>query len=539
MKLSFQQLLKQLKEIIYLMDGTQVPFKIQLLKSIAIAQWKAPTQLVEYHEVLLFLASHPENKQILQLVEKEFKRITLYLKNCSKKDRQKYNDTGVPYTNLLTRFSHDLFYQLQQDQSIQLSIDSYEEEGVDLNTLLKMTLPALEKDETTAGLGNNELLNALGIPPNQQLNFLLNEFSTLNAQPSIKDYLWESMKLFVEVAPSNPLFSRSYNRMAVQNVFFQNQLLKKFDSQQLIELPLPKPVQLSLGQKEEIAKVVQHSLTLTLRETDPSTYMDLSTLRLYELDRGISIAIYGMNEYRQLPLQSYIGYTLFKNGFPAAYGGSWIFGQRAMFGLNIFEAFRGGESGYMMCQLLRVYKQVFKLTYIDVEPYQYGLDNPDGIRTGAFWFYYRYGFRPVNSSLFQLAEHEHGKIKNNIGYRSSEKILLQFTKSNIALQYANRIPTDLGDIKSTITKLIASKYNGNRTEAIEHTKHELLSHFNSKFHFIKSETMVLEDMAFLVKVLKKKPTLNIQLIKKLIKTKPVCPYQYNELLIKFLTQIMQ
>ena len=107
------------------------------------------------------------------------------------------------------------------------------------------------------------------------------------------------------------------------------------------------------------------------------------------------------------------------------------------------------------------------------------------------------------------------------------------------MQYANRIPTDLGDIKSTITKLIASKYNGNRTEAIEHTKHELLSHFNSKFHFTKSETMVLEDIAFLVKVLKKKPTLNIQLIKKLIKTKPVCPYQYNELLIKFLTQITQ
>ena len=119
-------------------------------------------------------------------------------------------------------------------------------------------------------------------------------------------------------------------------------------------------------------------MVLTGRETDTSTYMDENSFRLFELERGISVAIYGMTPERQLPLESYVGYTLFKNGFPAAYGGAWVFGERSLFGINVFEQFRGGESGFILCQLLRVYRQAFNVNYFEVEPYQFGLDNPEG-----------------------------------------------------------------------------------------------------------------------------------------------------------------
>lgn len=95
---------------------------------------------------------------------------------------------------------------------------------------------------------------------------------------------------------------------------------------------------------------------------------------------------------------------MFKNGLPIAYGGSWIWADQAKFGLNILEPYRGGESGYVMCQLLRVYQQVFGLKMIEVDAYQFGLDNPDGIRSGAYWFYYRYGFRSMTEALCLLAE---------------------------------------------------------------------------------------------------------------------------------------
>ena len=61
---------------------------------------------------------------------------------------------------------------------------------------------------------------------------------------------------------------------------------------------------------------------------------------------------------------------LFGITIPVAYGGSWIMGERAAFGMNIFEPFRGGESGFMMCQVLRTYRQTFGVRYFEVHAHQ-------------------------------------------------------------------------------------------------------------------------------------------------------------------------
>ena len=282
-----------------------------------------------------------------------------------------------------------------------------------------------------------------------------------------------------------------------------------------------------------MAAIIKRALVLTMRETDPATFMDESSLRLFELERGISIAIYGMKAERQLPFQSYIGYTLFKNGLPAAYGGSWMFGKRAMFGLNIFETYRGGESGFMMCQLLRVYIQVFELDYVEVEAYQFGLDNPDGIRSGAFWFYYRYGFRSLNKALNSLSAKEFQKIKQQKGYRSSEKILLQFTESNIVLKLQPAVHIKHSEIAAGITKMINVRFGGNRMLAeqkataafLQKTKMELPSNVN--------ELQVLKEVALWAEAFQIKNKNQLQLMRAMIHLKPIDPYAYNQVIQGF------
>ncbi|NJN64483.1 MAG: hypothetical protein HC882_06110, partial [Acidobacteria bacterium] len=90
-----------------------------------------------------------------------------------------------------------------------------------------------------------------------------------------------------------------------------------------------------------------------------ATYIEARSLFVVDLEHGLSVAVYGMFAARQLPLESYLGFTLFKNGLAVAYGGAWLLGPHANFGMNIFEPYRGGESGFMMCQVLRVYRQRF------------------------------------------------------------------------------------------------------------------------------------------------------------------------------------
>jgi hypothetical protein len=218
----------------------------------------------------------------------------------------------------------------------------------------------------------------------------------------------------------------------------------------------PLPPELPPGKKatEHLLSVVRFSLMLTLRETDPSTFADPASLRLFQLERGVSVALYGLKAERQLPLQSYVGYTLFRNGVPVAYGGAWIFGRTARFGLNVFEAFRGGESGFLMAQLLRVYRQVFSLQSVDVEPEQFGRDNPDGIRSGAFWFYYRYGFRPVDPKLGELAQREDRKRQKDPAYRSSERTLIRLAQSDLRLSWEKVLHSSYAHIQLRMTKLL-------------------------------------------------------------------------------------
>jgi hypothetical protein len=264
--------------------------------------------------------------------------------------------------------------------------------------------------------------------------------------------------------------------------------------------------------------------------------MDESSIRYYQLERGISIAIYGMTADRQLPLESYIGYTLFKNGYPAAYGGGWVFGKRANFGINIFEWFRGGESGYMMCQLLRVYRQVFDVDYFEVEPYQYGLDNPEGIASGAFWFYYRFGFRPLDATLRKLADTEFKKISVQQNYRSSEKVLLRFTESNIALNLSRKIPLTAYEVTLKARNIFNRQHGGNRVEATQKIVNAFIKDTGANIqYFNQDEIAVMEQIAMLALVLKVNCAKNKQLLLSLIKTKPSNPYEYQSLLIKLLS----
>lgn len=526
---SFTSLLQYLQSLLFQFDEQHVVKKINILQRLSVLSWKTPEQLFAYQEVLLFMLSHPDNQRVLQHCKKEIKRIATILKTS---DSATYQDSGLPFTNLQTRFSHDLMTWLHQQRECRLELDSFEDKGTALNELLRLSLPAIERDETTAGLDNMSLLEALDIKPQQQVSFLLDQFNAFHQQALTKDFLWESMKPFFTIRSVKSNFSRLENRIEIPSLYYHSELMKRFDANALLDAPLPQPEKLNAEQASQVIKTIRYSLALTLRETDPATYIEPQSLRLYHLERGISVALYGMQADRQLALQSYVGYTLFKNAYPIAYGGSWIFGQRANFGLNIFEAFRGGESGYVMCQLLRTYLHAFSLTHIEVEPYQYGLDNPDGIASGAFWFYYKYGFRPVDVALNELAQREHHKIQTKKGYRSHEKILLRFTECNIALHRERTSTPAYGQVAENLSRLIRKTFKGQRSRALDACREIFKCHFKTPFSYTQQQSFAFDDVALLSAAMNFTEEKSLNQMKEMVLTKDTNPYRYNQLLIQ-------
>jgi hypothetical protein len=274
-------------------------------------------------------------------------------------------------------------------------------------------------------------------------------------------------------------------------------------------------------------------MTLTSRETDPVSYLDERSLRLFDLERGVSVAIFGMTHDRQLALESYVGFAAFKNGMPVSYGGAWVLGERADFGMNIFEPYRGGESGYLMCQLLRVYRQTFGVRYFEVDAQQFGLDNPEGIRSGAFWFYYRYGFRPTDAALERFARREKARLTARAGARSTRRTLLALTGSNVALNFGGGVPQTLADITTRVTQLVTRRYAGDRPAAEQDCINHALA-AGVRRPRDRDQRAALAELALCARALGALDQPRARLLNLMVKAKPHDVYEYQRLLTAFL-----
>ncbi len=526
-------LLEKLQQISNKYEPEVLIEKTNLLKQLSNLKKISASCLIAYHDTLLFLLAYPANKQQLLLTQQALKKLSLQLRKLSASQKAALRNSGLPNTPYRSRFSHDMVKWLLSHSDCSLQLHNIANDWFDLNEVLKLTLPSLEKSETTAGMENEMLLDTLRVPKNERLSFLVHELSKIEDKTYIKDHLFDGLGIYSDITPKSVKFSRAYNTIPVNEHYFHESILKKFDYKTLLDTPVNGAVKLSDGNKTQLITAIKNTMALTDRETDPITYMDTNQVWLYEMNRGISIAIYGMYPERQLPLQSYVGYTLFKNGVPAAYGGAWLFGKRADFGINIFEPFRGGESGYIMCELLRLYRSAFNISYFEVEPYQYGLDNPDGIATGAFWFYYRFGFRPLSKELSKIAAAENSKIIADKKYRTSKKTLIRFTEDNIALNLGNEIPVKIADITNPVIKMNASKFKSNRLEAENSCVKIFLEKTKMKLPESSQEIQVLKEVSMWAVSADIQNNDQLEIMKQMIKAKPTDCFKYQELLHKF------
>ncbi|MGZ4099912.1 MAG: hypothetical protein ACXVNM_13585 [Bacteroidia bacterium] len=463
---------KQLQSVLadFSAEGKQT--KLELLKNCSLERLSSAKTIREYHDTLLFILSYAEGQDIYFFAEKEMRRISGAIAM-----KQAINDqvtgSGITGTTTEGAYSLTLIQWLIKEFPGTVSLHSFDDTGIHPKEILKHGLPEAEFE-----LISDEKLNQLrwlekasGTKNKVKLLvWLVDVMNAINTSPILKDQLFESMKLFVSITPLEDSFSRSFGKVKIAKQFFHTDgIIKKFSEEELINKKLPPEKKLNDKEKKGIIKASRIALCLLNRETDPITYSEELQLKYYELERGLSIGLFSIDAERRLPLDSYIGFMMFKNGYPMSYGGAWLFGKRSLIGINIFESFRGGESAIVFAQLLRCYHMAFGATYFEVEPYQFGKNNPEGIQSGAFWFYFRFGFRPVDKSLHGLSLQEFKKISETKGYRSPAEILKQFTKSNLFVHLSDdrSIPIDPADLSKFITHQINKQFAGNRSAALK------------------------------------------------------------------------
>jgi hypothetical protein len=192
---------------------------------------------------------------------------------------------------------------------------------------------------------------------------------------------------------------------------------------QEIMRPLPRMQALSARDGARLIDIAMASLAVRHRETYHFNYANPREVYLADVGDGVSVAVFGLLPGHRFPLECTMGYLILSNGVPIGYGGSSLLFRQANTGVNIFDEFRGSEAAFLWTQVMRVYHALAGCTRFIANPYQFGGDNSEALKSGAFWFYYRLGYRPVLPEIRKLAQQEQAKIRRDRSYRSNMKTL--------------------------------------------------------------------------------------------------------------------
>lgn len=467
----------------------------KVLSSLLKTKEYPPAEVLPLHEHLLFIKAFPFNADLAALADKNLRRLELYIvKEVRRKNmrlKKAIENTGITGSKVIATFSYDLINCLVSTFPEAVVYDSCAIDAEEFFSLLNTLLPAPLREHFMEGGWNtvDEWLDAFsGKDRYRKLQLLLSFFNEAGLPRSQRDFLFERLQLYIE-ADLSRMPSRTNIFLPVDQPFIHaDGILKKTDLSSLIHAPVEENHALTVEERKRIVAAVRWTLFALFRETDPGTYADLHDVRVFDVGRGLQIVLQGMKQERRNPIDAYIGFMAFKNGCPYAYGGAWMLGPMAKIGINIFPAFRGGESALFFAQLMRVYQQVFAPEYFVAEPYQVGRDNPEGIETGAFWFYYRLGYRPVLPLLKKLAAAEYENLKSGKSKKTPSTVLRRLVADELVWvepgkEMLLKEKFDTAQLSKALFTYIQKRYKGDwltfRREALRSMQPDVFDAFDN------------------------------------------------------------
>jgi len=426
--------------------------------------------LLDYHDLMLFVLAHPATRDEHAAAGRELERVAGALREASARargaDRRALEQTGAAWTPVRAAFGLAIARWLVDRHPGAATLDAIEDEPVPLAESLAAALPPLQAEIAGGGhLDGDGIVDAFA-GPGDRLAWLVRAFDAIAAPEAVREQAYESVGAWVTLAPGGSALSRTFLRGPGEPTFLVDRLKRDVDLAAAIDVPLPRARSLPLREREAIVDASRGTLAALGRETDAIATTCARDTEYHRLGRGLAIALHAPAAGRRGPLDAHVGFVLFRNAVPVAYGGGWPFAGACRIGVNVFPAFRGGESAWLFAQVLRAYRQRFRVERFIVEPSQYGQDSREGLESGAFWFYWRLGFRPVVARVRALAEREAARIAAERGYRAPIAVLRRFTASDLALDVVpGATPPDPGELAERASAWLVARGRGNVAKA--------------------------------------------------------------------------
>jgi hypothetical protein len=415
----------------------------QALSQLARRRFTDAASLIRFHEILLFMRAYPHSPATLRKVEgilASFHQRIERLQAAGAEDLFVLTQpevSGIAGASFSAIWGYDIVRHLAARHPTRVEIDweDYAEEA-NLVAVLKILLPLFEDGAYVEyPVPYLTWLRAAKARGERDLACLLRRFEEYKLADKEKAALFEALKLWVHWELGNSQATRTKMRRRVRKVFYHDgPLLGRRDVSLARELDESSPLaleKLSGSEGEKLLWQGRDTMAIRYRELHGFTHGDSRNVIRADAGRGVEFFIWGVPAARRLPLLAYHSVLICKNGVPAGYSESLTLFERSECGLNLFFTFRDGESAWIYARLLRLFRQYLGIEVFSLDPYQLGFKNEEGIESGAFWFYRKLGFRPIQPELARLVLEEERKMAVRPGHRTPPRILRQLATGHL------------------------------------------------------------------------------------------------------------
>jgi hypothetical protein len=415
----------------------------RLLAQLATRRFTDPAALIRLHETLLFLRAYPLTPAVGRLADAILFSFAARIAPLED-DLGAFEEpevSGIAGTSFAAVFSYEVARRLAALHPRNIEIACHDQ--IDkLGPVLARFLPLLEEDwPVEAHVPYRQWIAAAHPRGVTDLAWLLEKLAVFPPRARAELYNALGFPLLWDIG--NARTSRSRLRLPLRKLYcHQEPLLRRSDVSLLTELDAPPlPVRrLSRPEARRILDLILDTSAMRYRELYGFSHPDESAVSHAHAGRGVDIFFFGVPPAWRLPLRAYHAGMFFKNGVPAGYVELLSLFERAEIGFNLYYTFREGESAWLYARLLRLFRQVLGVTCFSIDPYQIGLENLEAIDSGAFWFYRKLGFRPVDPAIAALVAREERRMARTPEYRSSKRTLQKLASSYLIFEGAGAEP---------------------------------------------------------------------------------------------------
>jgi hypothetical protein len=411
-----------------------------LLGAVARRRFSDPADLIRLHETLLFLRAYPLSEEVSRRADEILAGFAERVRRAGLADDEAFEVpevSGIAGTSLCGVFTYEAACRLsaRYPADIEIAWDRHDE--IDrMGPVLARIVPLLDEEwPVEAHAPFREWIAAAHRDDGTDLAWLLGRLAGLEISGRERSDLYGSMNLPLLWTFRAGSGSRSGARLPGRARPFRHTgpLIRRSEvslAEELDGAPLP-VTRLSKRAARRAIDLIHDTSASRYRELYGFNHPDEDRVWQADAGRGNEIVWFGVPPEWRLPLRAYHGGMFFKNGVPAGYVEVLSLCERAEVGFNLYYTFREGESAWFYARLLKLCNQMLGVTCFSVDPYQIGHENEEAVASGAFWFYRKLGFRPVEPEAAALTAREERRMAAKPGYRSGKRTLEKLAAGSV------------------------------------------------------------------------------------------------------------